>query len=368
MLEPLDPVEFLSALARRWKRIAVVAGGAAAIALIASLLLPKKYEATALLMIQPAVGGPPSSAVMSPAYLDSLRSYEQFVESDGVVESLLRETHLNEEFSEEQFRRSALRAALLKGTRILQVSVRLGDPQKAHEVALRLAQIAKESNARVNRGEAERVRGGVDRDAQDARKAMAEAQAAIDQFRSHSREDEVARDVEQQIERKVGYQRELSDVEVDLAEKEALAKASPGNPAARSEMAALQARRDALRGALASLEKELVKSQAAHAALEARRAALDATYQAAEERFSTMARRATETALSAAIRHEELEIADPGTVPTRPISPNPLENTILAAMLGLLAAMLYEAWLWNAGRAATSRELSQERRPANARW
>jgi uncharacterized protein involved in exopolysaccharide biosynthesis len=169
MQEPLDPLEFLSALRTRWKRMAAVAIGAGVIALVVSLLLPKKYEATTLLMIQPAMG---SSAAMSPAYLDSLRSFEQFVQSDGVLENLLRDTHLNEEFSGDRFRRSALRATLAKGTRILEVSVRLGDPQKAHEVALRLAQIAIDSNIRVNREEAGRSRGGADKDAEEAHQAI----------------------------------------------------------------------------------------------------------------------------------------------------------------------------------------------------
>jgi len=368
MPEPLDPMEFLSALQKRWKRIAGVAAAAAAIALVASLLLPKKYEATVLLMIQPAAGGPASSAAMSAAYLDSLRSYEQFVESDGVLENLLRDTHLNEEFSGEGFRRSALRATLVKGTRILQVSVRLGDPQKAHEAALRLAQIVMESNTRVNGAEAEQARGRADRDAEDAHKSMAAAQAAIEKFRSQSREDEITRDVEQQIERKVRYQREFSDVELDLAENEARAITLPSDQAARSEVAGLRARREALHGTLAALEKELIRSQAAYAAIQARRKSLDGEYQAAEKRFSALASRATETASSAAIRHEELEIADPGTVPTQPVSPRPLQNTILAAMLGLLAAVIYETWVWNIGRAAKALERPEERRPAAARW
>lgn len=362
--DPRRPLEFLSVLERRWKRIAAVAIGAAVLALAISLLLPKEYESTTLLLIQPAIG---SAAVMSPAYLDSLRSYEQFVESDGVLENLLRDTHLSEEFSGERFRRSALRATLVKGTRILQVSVRLRDAQKAHEAALRLAQIAVDGNTRINREEAARTRSGADQDAAEAHQAMTAAQAAIDKFRSGSREEQISREVEQQIERKVRYERELSDVELDVAEKEARAAALPAESGTRSEVAGLRARRDALRATVAALAKELEKSQAAYAAIQARHSALDGEFQAAEERFSALARRATETASSAAIRREELEIADPGTVPTQPAGPHPLQNSILAAMLGLLAALMYEMWIWNAGRATNAPERSEERRLATSR-
>jgi uncharacterized protein involved in exopolysaccharide biosynthesis len=138
----------------------------------------------------------------------------------------------------------------------------------------------------------------------------------------------------------------------------------------------MQARRDALRASLAALEKDLVKSQAAFAAVQARHSALDNEFQAAEERFSALSRRATATASSVA-RREELEIADPGTVPTQPVSPHPLQNAILAAMLGLLAALLYETWAWNVARVdqhSEERRLAPSRRspppdsPTAARW
>jgi uncharacterized protein involved in exopolysaccharide biosynthesis len=368
MPERLNPFEFLSALQSRWKRVAVVTLAAAALALVASLLLPKKYEATVLMMIQPAVGGPASPASMSPAYLDSLRSYEQFVQSDGVLDMLLREIHIDDDLSVENFRRSALRASLAKGTRVLQISVRLGDPRKAHDTALRLAQIAVESNTRVNRGAVERDRGRAGQDEEEAHKALVSAQAAIEKFRTESRYDELTREVEQQIERKVRYQRELSDVELDVAEYEGRVTALPSDQAARSELAGLRARRDALHGTLAALEKELAKSQAAHAAIEARRRTLDGAYQAAEKRFSTLSGRATDATSNVAVRHEELEIADPGTVPTQPASPRPLQNTILAAVLGFLAAAFYEVWVWNSARTARTLTRVDDRRPAPARW
>ena len=76
-----------------------------------------------------------------------------------------------------------------------------------------------------------------------------------------------------------------------------------------------------------------------------------------------MSRHATETASSGS-RREELEIADPGTVPTQPVSPHPLQNTILAVILGLLAGVLYETWVWNVARSAAF----EERRTTAARW
>src|SRR5437016_14201837 len=86
---PFDLPTYLDALAARWKRIAAVTIAATVIALVLSLLLPKKYEATVLLIIQPGMAGASNPAAMSPAYLDSLRSYEQLLQSDGLLAALL---------------------------------------------------------------------------------------------------------------------------------------------------------------------------------------------------------------------------------------------------------------------------------------
>jgi uncharacterized protein involved in exopolysaccharide biosynthesis len=369
MPDPFDLTAYLGALAARWKSIAVVAVGAAAVAFGVSMLLPTQYEATVLISIQPGMAGASNPAAMSPAYLDSLRSYEQWLQSEGLVATLLQSEKLGE-FNVESFRRSALRVTLGKGTRTLQVSVRMSDPKRAHDAAVKLAEIAVAANTSVGRAESDQARASAELEVEAARKPLLASQTALEQFNRENRSEEAYRQVEVHIENKSSYQTQLMDTKVRLAEQEArlaslttqIAKepekiASAPNPlyqdlraqaeTARTEAAGLRARRDALLGTLEALEPALARGQAQLATLESRRHALERDYQAAELRFKALGTRATDSGIAAGMRHEDLQIADPGVTPTRPVSPRPLLNTALGALFGLLAGLLYETYAWN---------------------
>src|SRR6266404_3395203 len=115
MPDHFDLTAYLAALRARWIAIFFVALAAAGVAFTFSMMLLKKYEASVLMTIQPGVVGASNPAAISPAYLDSLRSYEQFVTSEGLVAKLLASTG-----EVDAFRRSSLRATLGRGTRTLQ--------------------------------------------------------------------------------------------------------------------------------------------------------------------------------------------------------------------------------------------------------
>ena len=72
-----DALEFVDYIRRRWLTIAIACGVALGIALIASLMLPKQYTATASILIQAPAGNDPRAATaVSPVYLESLKSFE----------------------------------------------------------------------------------------------------------------------------------------------------------------------------------------------------------------------------------------------------------------------------------------------------
>ncbi len=379
---PFDLQEYQAAMAARWKSILAVGTGAAVVALVASLLLPAKYEATVLMAIQPGSVGQSNPTAMSPAYLESLRSYEQWVQSEGLVERLLTGER-PPDITGEQFRRSALRATMVRGTRTLQVSVRLGDPKLAHTLALKLAQIAVEANGSVARAERLQARQFAEREVEEAREPVTKAQAALEQFNREARQDERWRQNDQAIERKARYLTDLADAQISLAEQEArlatlreqMAKepeqlrleqrGQPSdvlNPArqdlrqnlelVRTSIGGLRARCDALRVALKELGPELQRGQAELASLDSRRRTLEHDLQAAEERLKVFRTRATDSGVTVALRHEDLQISDAGVVPTRPVSPRPVLNTVLGAVLGCIAGLLYETYAWNRDRAA----------------
>ena len=154
MPAPFELMLYLRAMLGRWRRMALVVAVASAVALAVSLLLPKTYEATATLVIQPAIIQRAGSEARFPAfvnhtYLQYLRSYEHVLQSDGLLDRLIRQAQLDQPpygYTVDSFRSSALNVTLLENTKILKVRVRLSNPQKAHEVALSLARLAVQSN------------------------------------------------------------------------------------------------------------------------------------------------------------------------------------------------------------------------------
>lgn len=365
MSSPFEVMLYLRALLARWKRIATVTAVAAAVALLLTLLLPKKYDSTVTIVIQPASSDPRYPAVMSPVYLEYLRSYEQFFQSDGLLARLLREFNLDvppHRYTVQSFRNSALSVTMVKNTKVLRIRVRFPDPKKAHEIALGLARLGAQTHTEINSAAEERAVRQIGKEMEQAHARLAIAQSALEKFRRESRGDEPARQVEKQLERKVQYQAELSQVQINLAEKEAwLASlsAQPGQePEARqqlrqqiglatAEVAGLRARQKALRAALAEMEVPLARGQAALASLDLRRQELERNYDLAQNAVVSYTDRANDARLNVAARHEELQIADPGVVPSRPSSPHLLLNVLLASVLGLLGSVGYETWVWN---------------------
>ncbi len=67
---------------------------AAAVAVVACLVLPKQYTATATLVIEPPGGDPRSATAVSSIYLESLKSYETFASSDSLFAKACEKFHL----------------------------------------------------------------------------------------------------------------------------------------------------------------------------------------------------------------------------------------------------------------------------------
>lgn len=369
MPSPFELSDYLRAILGRWKRITAVIVVASVVALLISLLLPKKYDATVLLAVQPAGSDARYPAVMSPTYLEYLHSYEQFLQSDGSIARVIKAANLDSgpyRYTVETFRTTALDLALVRNTNVLKIRVRFPDPSKAHEIALALARIGIQTNSDMNSAEADRTARQIQQETAEASARLTTADAAIETFRRGNREDEIGRQLSQQLERKMAYQEKLADAQVEMAEKEAwlasfstqLQRGSGGGrrqqaeirqqtQMAAAELEQLRARQKALRAGLQELEAPLERNRLALAALEARRRQLERDYELAQSAVVASANRANDARFTMAARHEELQIADPGVVPSRPSSPRIVVNVLLAGALGLLAGFVYESWAWN---------------------
>lgn len=155
-------IEFATYAASRWRHIGAACLSAVVVAGLAGLLLPKRYTATATLLIElPAATDPRAATAISPVYLDSLKTYEHLASSDSLFAEALKHQGI----------RAGLKSSILKvskpaNTRILDIAVTLENPSEAQA----LAQYIAERTAALNR----------ELDARSSADAVAAARAAFE--------------------------------------------------------------------------------------------------------------------------------------------------------------------------------------------
>src|SRR6185369_16992578 len=113
----------LDRLRARWRVVAIACAVSVTLALVVSLLLPKKYTAIARIVIEPPAGNDPRSATaVSPIYLESLRSYELFATSDSLFLQAVQRFGLRQNSEPiDKLKKSVLKAELPKNLKVLEI-------------------------------------------------------------------------------------------------------------------------------------------------------------------------------------------------------------------------------------------------------
>jgi capsular polysaccharide biosynthesis protein len=141
MPETFEMFRYLDHLRRRWRLVAVACGVAAGLALLATLLTPAQYTATARIMIEPPAGSDPRMATaVSPIYLESLKSYELVASGDRMFLEAMEHFKLPRSKSVNAMKRAVLKASIPRNTKILEISATLHDPTQAQALALYIAE------------------------------------------------------------------------------------------------------------------------------------------------------------------------------------------------------------------------------------
>lgn len=298
---------------QRWKLIAVACAAAAALSLLATLSLPKQYTAVARLVIEPPAGSDGRvSMVMSPQYLESLKTYESFVTGDSLFRAALEKFGLRAEVPGrpiEVWKKRMLKAGLVRSTKILEIAVTFEDPKRAQAIAQYLAEESARASAAWNREAGDEM-------IRNLEGQMKRAQQEYDHADAH-------------------WSRLAQSEPVEPLESEVRALETLLSRIDRARLNAPSQSSDAAdRGkAMESLTK-------AATVLAQRKGRLD---QAAEKRKMALAafestRKQHDAARSGAgFGGERLRLIDPGIVPEQPSSPS-LRLNLLAAVLFALAA------------------------------
>jgi polysaccharide biosynthesis transport protein len=334
MRESFDAYEYIDAMRQRWRVVLIACLVAGALALSVSLLLPKRYTATASIMIEPPGANDARTATaVSPVYLESLKTYERFAASDTLFSRAAEQFHLRDGSAQsiESLKRRVLKVNKLRDTRILEISVTLPDPKLAQQFVRFLAEetvsssrtesLASDSELiEETRTQLEQARNRLE----SAKKARAEtAGDSVEALRA---------EVDDSTDMLAKMRQQLVDAEADVAEYQARDVTQQANAA--------KARAGVLEQRIAELQRTVTQKSATLGRRSARTDDARMELELAQSAYETASNRLRDVRAAAGTRGERLRIIDPGIVPQRPSSPNVFLNVLAALLMAFTASIV----------------------------
>ncbi|HVW07366.1 MAG TPA: hypothetical protein VHC90_02225 [Bryobacteraceae bacterium] len=341
MSRPFDALDLALYLRSRWRVALVACITALMIAGIAAALLPRRYTATATLIIQPPASADPRSALaVSPVYLESLKTYLNFATSDTLFSRALDELGLRRRYPEtsvESLKRRVLSVTKPAATRLIEIETTLDDPREAE----RLARFIAEQTVAMNQSLDEHSGDAAVKQAKDN---VSLAEARLQEASGGGSVEALTAAVKSTSELQYETERELAQARTDLADLKAQEGTfPPGDDKAQwntREIGATSARIQDLATEQKRLEAELTQKAASLERIRPLRDSLEAAHT-----------RLNEVRATTAFRGERLEVLDPGIVPERPSSPNVPLILISAFGLAMIASIAYLAAAFGYSRA-----------------
>lgn len=358
-----DALDFALYLRTRWRVVAICCASALVFAGMAGLALPKRYTATATLIIEPPAGMDPRAALaVSPVYLESLKTYETYATSDTLFSRALDELGLRRKYpntSIESLKRQILNVTKPVNTRVIQISSTLGDRVEAR----RLAQFVAEQTVALNLSLDRHSGDDAEREGEHAVE-LAEVRlrnavkASVAQGGAQS-VDALSTDLTNTSDLKYGVDNDLARSRSELADLTSQqATFKPGDERAdwnAREIVATRARVEDLEAQRKQLGTEVAEKAAVLERARPLLNSLDAEQRMAINDLENARTKLGELRASAAFRGERLEVLDPGVVPEKPSSPNVPLILLLACAVSLPASILYLAVAFGYSRAVAAR-------------
>jgi uncharacterized protein involved in exopolysaccharide biosynthesis len=359
--DQLDLLTFASYLGSRWRLLAVVCSIAIVAAGTGSFLIPKKYSATATLLIEPPAGQDPRGATaISPVYVESLKTYERFALSNTLFERAMHQLGLRNAYfgsSIESVKKSVLRVTKPRDTKILEITATLPDPASAQALARFMAEQTVALSGSVDARSQGDLTDAARKQLEAARSRLDRAERARSEFLGTDPTGPLETEIRNGTEQKLRLQNELTEARVDLVDYEARVHLVSESSQSPDELARMREQIAASRARVKQIEqadRELGQSLTAKTLiLEKRkhyREVLDLEHQSARTQYELATNRYNDTIASAAFRSERLEIIDPGTLPERPSSPNVPLNLVIAFFAALFSSIAYVALTFSFSR------------------
>lgn len=340
----------------RWRFIAASCGIAVVLSVVFSLIQTRQYTATARIVIEPPAGSDLRAAMaVSPIYLESLRTYEEFAAGDSLFRKALDQLNLRPLLGArpiESLKKSVLKVNLVRNTRILEIAATLPDARKSQALARFLAESTVELNRSVVADSDRDLLHGLDRQATDARARLDQLDTQWAHLVSSEPVEDLKSSMDNAADLRSKLQEEILSFEVGVAgasqrEKEAAQRdkqtGSPEVAQLRADTANAQARIDELRKQAQDLDREAAGREKLLALRTAHRDELETERKSAQAGLASIETRLHEARGDAGFRGERLQIIDPGIVPERPSSPNLPLNVAAGLLAGLVLPILYLA-------------------------
>jgi succinoglycan biosynthesis transport protein ExoP len=346
MAETFDAFRYIGYMRSRLLWILASSGIAVAIALVVSLLMPREYTATARIVIDPPAGADSRAAItVSPIYLESLRTYESFAASDSTFLKALNQFGLRAELGSrpiESLKRRVLKVAIVRNTRILEISATLPDPRKAQALARYLADSTVDMNRTLtSEGDQDFIR-SFEQQEQATRARLQEIDDAWTRQLAAEPVSGLQTIIEGDAEARGALEQQIQNTELEIADAaEREKQGGPNMDEMRKQASNARARLAAMRKQRESLDHLSLEREKLLAARVAHRDKLEAERKAATASLTAIEPRLREARGDAGHHGERLRVVDPGIVPERPSAPNIPLNIAAALLLGLILPILY---------------------------
>ena len=142
MIEPPEAFRFISYIRSRWRLVAGSCLTAMVLAAAVSLILTRQYTASARILIETPANADPRSLQLNQSYLESLKTYEYFANSDSLFQKAVNRFQLRALVGAkpiESLKKQVLKIAIVHNTRILEIETTLPDARRAQLLAQYLA-------------------------------------------------------------------------------------------------------------------------------------------------------------------------------------------------------------------------------------
>jgi succinoglycan biosynthesis transport protein ExoP len=350
MHQPFDAFEYIDYLRRRWRVTAIAIVVAVLLVGGISLLLPKRYKATASIVIEPPGGSDARlTTAVSAMYLESLKTYELFGNSATLFTQAAAKFHLRSDDSQslESLQRRVLRVSKLRDTKVLEVSATLSNPKLAQALAQYVAEETVNMSHRENLASDRDFIGPAEGQMAEAQRRLDELQKSWNAMVVTEPVESLQSEIDAAIELRGKVEEQLSIAESDAAEYQQQAQ---DGPFARDQWNAAQARAAFLTKRSRELQEAIAQKTSELASRTAKREALGTSLKQAQKAYETVEGRLLDSRATAGTHAEQLRILDPGTVPQHPSSPNILLNVVAAFFAALILSIAYLSFAFVFGR------------------